>query len=425
MRWVGLVTLCFVGLLGVLSYQLFSVLLQPIQADLKLSDTAIGLINGLGIAVVGALAAFPIGWAADRYGRELMLGASVITWSVFAMIMGLASTQPMFIIGAVGINLGDAALIPLLYGIVATAYSGKDRDIANACMVIALTVGGSAVIAVGGLLLRVFSDGLLFDLESWRAVCVAVGVAGLLVVPLLLTVPRAGQSSSESLADNGAIQALPYGGFVQFMRVHGGTISITFIGITFYFIAFYTFLFWTPALLERKFGLTTSEASIALGTPLILSSIFAIIFANIGLRLVQSRWKERTPLRMVMVGCAIAMVPTAFIPFAPNSTIFVTAFALMNLGVTVSLSMAPALLQNCAPDAYRSRTIAMFPIIALALRVVFPALVPWLSDRLGGAPQTLLNINAWMCLLCLIASTAILWLIENRYYRLATEFSDT
>jgi MFS family permease len=423
MRWVGLVTLCFVGLLGVLSYQLFSVLLQPIQAALKLTDTTTGLVNGFGIATVGALAAFPIGWAADRYGRRMMLGASVVTWSAFAIVMGLAGTPAMFMVGAVGINLGDAALIPLLYGIVATSYSGKDRDIANACMVIALTVGGSAVIAVGGLLLRAFGDGVLFDLAPWRAVCVAVAIAGFCVVPLLLTVPK-GNAVVPHVSHQSIDPPLPYGGFIDFMRHHGVTISITFIGITFYFIAFYTFIFWVPALLERKFGLTTSEASIALGTPLILSSIIAIAVANIGLRMAQSRWQERTPVRMVMVGCAIAIVPTFCVPYAPTPTMFVLAFALMNLGVTISLSMAPALLQNCAPDAYRSRTIAMFPTVALALRILFPALVPWLSEEMGGEPQTLLNINALLFLFCLVASIITLWMIEQRYAKLAKEVAE-
>jgi MFS family permease len=103
---------------------------------------------------------------------------------------------------------------------------------------------------------------------------------------------------------------------------------------------------------------------------------------------------------------------------------FVLAFALMNLGVTISLSMAPALLQNCAPDAYRSRTIAMFPTVALALRILFPALVPWLSEEMGGEPQTLLNINALLFLFCLVASIITLWMIEQRYAKLAKEVAE-
>lgn len=420
MRWIGLLVLCLIGILGALSYQLFSILLQPIQGELDFSDTTIGLINGLALATIGALAGFPIGWAADRYGRRMILGGSVLVWSAFVFVMGLAESQLVFVAGVVGVNLGDAALIPLLYGIVATAFAGRNRDIANAAMVLALAVGGSAVFSVGGHLLRYFADAPIYDLAPWRAVCVSVALFGFLIVPLLLTVPAAPGplEPREAQVSSGASN---YASFGHFFRSHGITISTTYLGITFYYIAFFVFLFWVPALLERRFGVTTADASIAVGTPLIVSSIAAIVLANLGLWYFKSGWQELAPLRMVMAGCVLALPSAILAGLSTTADTFILAVAGINLGVIVSMSLAPALLQNCAPDAYRSRTIALFPVLALGVRVVLPAFVPWLSDELGGAPQTLLNVNVAMVISCLIASLIILWFSQHRYAALARE----
>lgn len=43
-----------------------------------------------------------------------IMETSIITWPAFAVLMGLATTQAAFTAGAFGINLADAALIPLL-----------------------------------------------------------------------------------------------------------------------------------------------------------------------------------------------------------------------------------------------------------------------------------------------------------------------
>ena len=422
MRWFGLFILCLIGMLGALSYQLFSILLQPIQTELAISDTAIGLINGLGIATVGAIAAFPIGWAADRYGRRLMLAASVLTWSAFVVVMGLAGSQTAFTVGAVGINLGDAALIPLLYGIVATAYVGKQRDLANAILVFTLTVGSAATLSLGGFLLQYFSGAPVADLAPWRTVCVAVALIGFIVTPFLEVVPGKGAPGQAQIASVASHSAND--GFVDFFRANGVTISLTFFGITFYYVAFFTLLFWAPALLERRFGMSTAEASIALGTPLIFASIGGIVLANIGLALVRERWQEATPLRMVIIGCLVALLPAIGAAFATTGDQFIFALALMNLGVTISLSLAPTLLQSCAPDAFRSRTIAVFPIIALVVRVIFPAMIPWLSTRLGGEPQVLRLVNVITFVSCLLLSIIILKLIEPRYVALARDVSE-
>jgi hypothetical protein len=55
---------------------------------------------------------------------------------------------------------------------------------------------------------------------------------------------------------------------------------------------------------------------------------------------------------------------------------------------------------------------------------LFPALVPWLSEEMGGEPQTLLNINALLFLFCLVASIITLWMIEQRYAKLAKEVAE-
>ena len=79
MRWGSLLILCAIAAVGAASYSILSILVEPIEADLSLTDGEIGLITGLMIAIVGALAAFPIGAAADRFGRSPVLACCILT----------------------------------------------------------------------------------------------------------------------------------------------------------------------------------------------------------------------------------------------------------------------------------------------------------------------------------------------------------
>src|SRR5688572_24898705 len=62
--------------------QILSLLITPIQADLKISDTEFGLLSGLAFGLFYAAMGLPIASLADRKSRPLIIALGVAFWSL-------------------------------------------------------------------------------------------------------------------------------------------------------------------------------------------------------------------------------------------------------------------------------------------------------------------------------------------------------
>jgi hypothetical protein len=120
----------------------------------------------------------------------------------------------------------------------------------------------------------------------------------------------------------------------------------------------------------------------------------------------------------MQIGCAIAVPFAAALPFAANERQFVALMIALSICFAVCLALVPLVLQNCAPDRFRSRTIALFPVVALAFRILFPGLAGHLSAQAGESGSALTTVVAAIFGASLVVSV-ILQLVREHYGRLA------
>src|SRR4029077_13777961 len=76
----------------------FSVLAPMIRVDLQLSDTQLGMLQGLAFALLYGGLGIPLGWLAERYSRVGIIALATAFWSVATALSGTALnfTQMMF-----------------------------------------------------------------------------------------------------------------------------------------------------------------------------------------------------------------------------------------------------------------------------------------------------------------------------------------
>lgn len=415
MRWGSLLILCAIAAVGAASYSILSILVESIKADLSLTDGEIGLITGLMIAIVGALAAFPVGAAADRFGRSPVLACCILTWSAATAVLAFASSKSVFALGVAGIILGEAALIPLLYAMIPAMFSDKQRPTANIVLVSVMVIGAYGVYAVLGALLQTFEDWNAIPLAPWRGVCLVVALTGAAVTAALVMTPARKENAPKVGAGDLRDQS-----FLTYLKREGPTLFLFYLAISLYFVAFTQgIMFWSPAILQRSYGLSAAEANIALGTPLIAASAVGLALAYWLQRKLGSRWGHAFGVRLVILACSVGIPIAALMPFAPTALAFVAAQSLLVVCMTLSMSVAPALLQDCAPDRYRSRVIALFPLVAVVVRIVIPWGIGGLSDAFSDLDKSLLYINVGSMLIALPASIWLLRSLEPRYLALA------
>ena len=78
--------------------QIMGILIEPIKADLHLSDTQMGFMSGIAFAIFYATLGIPIAFLADRWSRRNIISFSILVWSGMTMMCGTAgSCLPLLI----------------------------------------------------------------------------------------------------------------------------------------------------------------------------------------------------------------------------------------------------------------------------------------------------------------------------------------
>jgi MFS family permease len=159
-----------------LDRQILGILAQPIQADLNLTDTEFGAIGGLAFALLYSVLAVPLAYLADRTSRSAVIAASLAVWSGFTALCGTATGYLQLFLYRLGVGVGEAGGVAPSYALIADYFPPERRARALAIYSLGVPLG-----LAGGTLI----GGYLASLIDWRAAFLVMGVAGVLLAPVL------------------------------------------------------------------------------------------------------------------------------------------------------------------------------------------------------------------------------------------------
>src|SRR3546814_16251763 len=87
-------------------------LVEPIRADLGLSDVQMSLLLGLSFVLLFSLGALPAGYLADIMSRRLLIALSTVLWLVLDILCGVAHTFWHIVMCGSGLGVRVAARAP-------------------------------------------------------------------------------------------------------------------------------------------------------------------------------------------------------------------------------------------------------------------------------------------------------------------------
>jgi MFS family permease len=164
------------------------------KVDLHLTDTQLGLIQGLGFAVFYTLFSLPLALMADRINRAKIISACVGIFAAFAFLCGRAQNFWQMMLFRVGIGTGDAGFGPPVQSLLADHFSPRWRTSATTVIWLGAPIG-AVVGSVGG--------GWFAQNVGWRQWFVALAIpAAVIAVVALFTLrePVRGMSDPQGLA---------------------------------------------------------------------------------------------------------------------------------------------------------------------------------------------------------------------------------
>lgn len=168
--------LSLVVFFNTLDRMLIAVLIEPIKADLKLSDSEIGLAVGLLFAICYAGCSIPAARLADRMDRPLLLAMFVSFWSAMTMAMATVNSFAALALVRIGVGAGESGCHPTNHSLIATYFGPEKRARA-----IGIVGAGGAL----GVMFAMVAGGALAGAVGWRTTFLIMGAPGLLVALLL------------------------------------------------------------------------------------------------------------------------------------------------------------------------------------------------------------------------------------------------
>lgn len=394
----GLLVLIMASVFSALNRQIFVLLAEPMRLSLDLSDTKLGLLQGAGITLFAGVAAVPLGWLADRYGRRSLLAACVLVWAAATAACGLAQDFPALFLAAACLGIGEAGLAPIVYGLIPEIVSARRRLLANGIFALAAILGAGLGIALSGWLVAAL-DGLrpllppaLQAMESWRLAFLAVALPGPLVALAVLLIRLHPQRS-----DIDAPPTMVKPALLPYARAHRRTMICVFGGSGLASLGVAASGSWVPVVATRIFGAPPAEVGQGIGVAYLLGTALGALMGAASVKPLGRRVGLALPIRVVTIGAMLSGLASLLMLFTHSAAALYLLFGLQIAPLIAGSVLAPTMLQDMAPAALRSRVIAIGSAVAIGMSALSPVLVGVLSDLLQTDPRGLLVATAGVC----------------------------
>lgn len=397
--WYAAFVLMLANTLAFVDRQALALLVQPIKNDLQVSDTAMSLLYGLSFTLFYVAVGIPVARIADRSNRRNIVALAVFVWSGMTALCGLARSFPMLFAARVGVGAGEGGLSPAAYSLLADYFPKNKLPAAMGVYQMGIYLGGACALLIGGLLSTVVPPGetvvvpLIGALKGWHIVFLALGIPGLLLSALLLTVREPVRQGTKSDAP-----AVPLGQFFA----HLGQRKRAYLGIA---LGFALMIFvgngtgaWIPAFLERKYGWTTADIGASYGLIVFFCGTTGALAGGFFASWLRGRGYERANLQTALIGFTILIPVTIGFPLMPTAQLALVLIGIMNFFAGFNFGGGLAALQELTPNRMRALLSAMYMLtINIIGAALGPTAVALITDFWFADPQRLPDAIALTC----------------------------
>ena len=368
--------------------QIMALMVGPIRRDLGISDTRMSLLMGLSFALFYSLLGLPIGRLADRTSRKWIITAGIAVWSLMTSLCGAARNFTQLFLARVGVGVGEAALSPPAYSLIADYFPRERLGTAIGVYSLGIYLGSGLALMLGGFVTGRIANAagwalpLVGTLRPWQAVFVIVGLPGLVLALWVATLrePRRGAMGGATSASPLSLKVVNH-----YVRTHRGAFLGHNLGFGFVAMVNYSWAYWVPTWLQRVHGWTPQHVGLIYGLWTATFGVAGVVFGGwLGDQLAR-RGHPDAKIRIGLIGLTGELItglfflnaPTAWMGWALIPAIFFSSFG---------FGAAAAAVQEISPPQMRAQTSAMYLLIVnLIGQAVGPFLVATLTDSVFGS----------------------------------------
>jgi MFS family permease len=363
--WYVVIVLTGLYMLSFVDRTILGLLVGSIKRDLGISDTRIGLLQGLSFALFYTIMGLPLGRLADTRSRRNLIAAGVVVWSLFTSACSIAKSFWSLFFTRIGVGIGEAGLSPAAYSLISDYFPPDKLGVAISVYYMGVFLGSSLALLVGGVVVDMMSRTptvtlpLLGTIASWRVTFLVVGLPGLLCALLVYTIREPLRLNMLRNAQ-GEKAHLSFGQALAQMGMRWQSVAGISLGMVFQSMANYALVSWAPTYFVRVHGWTPGQSGKALAAILLIAGCGGMYTGG---RL-SDRWQRRgldeAPMRVMVLGAigTIFLLPVGTLLSDVRWTLaflFAGVFALaLPMGISASA------LQRIFPNQVRGVVSALY-----------------------------------------------------------------
>jgi MFS family permease len=323
------------------------------------------------------------------------------------------------------VGVGEAALNPAALSMISDYFPRKTRGRALTFYNMGISLGVGVALIFGGQVIAWVASAPpvtvpgIGELRSWQTVFILVGLPGLVIALLMLTVrePARRDRLQVRKADGTVSEDLSVRATVAYLRQRWRTYLTHFIGMTVVTIQGYSYFFWVPSLFVRTWNWTIPEISLAYGIVTIIGGPLGIILGGwIADRLYRSGHKDAL-MRTCLGGAWLLLIPGSILtPLMPNPQLALAMLIPVSIGGAMVTATGAAALQMITPNQLRAQTTALYYFVINIFGLLGPTAVASVTDFGFGDDNALRWSLAIVCAISSVIGLAFLT-AHLPYYR--------
>jgi MFS family permease len=387
--WYVIAVLTLANVSGNVDRQIFSFLVAPLKRDLALTDTQVSYLGGIAFALFFTVLGLPIARWADRSNRRNIMAGGVTLWSLFTTLCAAAATYGRLLLMRVFVGVGEASLQAPSVSLIADYFPRERLGRAMSVWSLGNFLGSGLAYFIGGWVVGMTTDAapvtvpVLGTIRAWQTVFLIVGLPGLLIALLFLTVREPARRNVDQ-----AGRYLPLGALFRYVSANRRTYFTHGVGFAISATVNFGLAFWIPAFFMRTYGWEVARTGRVQG---ILTMTLGVLGVLAGGRIADwfvARGRVDGPLRVGIIAATGMLVFATLFPLMPTPALAVAALAIVNVFAALPWGAANAAAAEMTPTPLRAQGAALyFFLLNLVSGILGPTSVALFTDHVFGEAE--------------------------------------
>ncbi len=295
--WYLMVVLYILYVLDFATRTVISPMFPILQKELGLTDTQLGWLSTIVLAMVGLLS-LPLSYVIDRWRRGKMISLMSIVWSIASFCSGLAANFGQLISARAVLGVGEASFNSGGQALLMASVKKSRRATLTGIWTTAAAVGTAIGMVIGGAIALKY---------GWRTAFMAVAVPGIIFGILAWFIPDYKNQPRDANGQVGGSSNSFVGIIKDILKVK--TLVTLFISFGLAYLFSMSIMYWLPTYFTRYMGMDVAKAGTLTGVIMLTALVAGPVGGILGDKM--SRKNPRGKMLLCWISIIVCIISFA------------------------------------------------------------------------------------------------------------------